>query len=808
MRHLLHDLRSGFRLFVRYPGVSFLAVAALALGIHLVATQLMVIDAMLFRGPALPNADRLVDIARADEESGPSFHPDDLRRMRAAQSSLDALGGYYEGTVNVGGVKEPLRFQGAFITWDFLRAIGVEPIVGRGFSAEDAHAQAPLAVLISERVWRREFGASHAILERPITINNMPATVVGVMPAGVNFPIADDVWVPLREPAEVDEKATWVYVSFLRAFGLLKPGVSAEAARADLNALVPALAEASPEYWTDMRTIEVSPYHRGVLPMADFEMLWIMLLAVSFVLLVACANVTNLLLARSTARSRELAVRAAVGASRRRLIAQLLAECLALCLAGGALGLLLCLWTVDGINAWIASTSVPYWVKAEVDGRIVAAVFAICLLCACVAGALPALRASKVAVLELLSETGRTATNLHVGWFGRTVVAVQVATAFALLVVAGMMVRTVPALRDVELPRPTSAILSARFGLFEGADGDNARRVAFLENLVARLRADVRVEAAALTDRQQFDALPTSEFVLESDGGEVGVEQKSKAFLESVSTGYFEALGTAPVRGRAFEPADLKESRPVAIVNESFVRAFLREREPLGTKLVSTKYEDVSFTIVGVVPDLSMNGTGVNTKERAGIYVPANFARDRFFTVVLAARSGDAARLAPLLRETVRELDPDLPLYWVQTYAAAIDKSLATIRVMTSMFVAFGIAAVFLAAIGIYGVAAFVVTQRTPEIGIRMALGATPKSVVGLFARQGAWQLVVGLACGALLAVGLDVAIRRDFAATADAGAPLFAVVALVMAFVVLCASIQPARRAVRLSPLEAMRQD
>ncbi len=592
---------------------------------------------------------------------------------------------------------------------------------------------------------------------------------------------------------------------FLRAFGRLRPGVDNETARADLNAVTGELAQAAPERWTG-RTIEVAAFHRGLVKHDDFSVLWFMLLAASFVLVIACANVANLLLARSTARGRELAVRSALGASRRRLIAQMLAESLALCLAGGGIGVLLTAWAADTVNGWFAAAELPYWIRVQVDMRAIGIVLALIGLCACVAGVIPALRASRTDLLELLKESGRTSTGMQLGWFGRTVIGVQVAMAFALLVLAGMMIRSIQSLRDVDVPYRPSEILSARFGLFEQETEPRQARSSFLEQLTAGLASDPRVLAAAVTTRMRFEPASVVSATREDPARDDGASAKL-ALVESVSPGYFQTLEAAVHRGRDFTSDDVTLEQDVAIVNESFVRLVFPDAEPIGAQVrIRGGEKDTEVrTIVGVVRDMQMNG--VKGGERAGLYLPIRPSRDRFFTVLARVR-GDARLAEPVLRRVIRQLDANLPLYWVQSYEEAMDTAIHPFTVVRTVFLVFGASAVLLAGVGIYGVVSFTVNQRTPEIGIRMALGARAATILGIVVRQGAVQMLVGMVAGGFLVFSMMGLVRRFEVFVNMRDPALFVLVGVLLSVVVLAASLLPARRAAHLTPLAAMRHE
>lgn len=806
MSTFFSDLRFGFRIFVKHPGFSLLAIFALGLGIHLVANQLFVINAFLFRGLPAVDAERIVDISHDAEHSekySGVFHPADLAEIQRRQQSLEALGGFLEGTVNVSDGRNPRRYDGAFISWDFMNILGLKPERGRAFTAADSAPGAAPVLILSHRAWQRDFNGDPLVLGRRISINAQPGTIVGVMPEGVHFPAIQDAWTPLRDDVLLHEDEPM----FLRAFGRLRSAGDLETARVELNEIAQSLAAGTPERWKNFKAVEAGLFHRGYLRQFDVSVLWVMLVAVLLVLAIACANVANLLLARSTARCRELAVRSAVGATRPRLILQMLTESLALCLAGGTIGVLSTAWTAGWINRWFENAGLPYWIRAEMDPAVIGVVFLLTVFCACAAGIVPALRASRSAVMELLNESCRTSTNLRVGWFGRTVIGLQVAMAFALLILAGMMIRAIGDLGNVELPYPPPAVLSARFGLFDAEAGAVRDRGKFLEELTAKLDAAPLVQSSAITTRQQFD--PAYHVAVSAGAEAAGSDAAGQfALFEGVSNGYFRTLDAAIVRGREFNAEDVPAERKVAIVNESFVRRFFPDADPIGAEVLIKDKIPSTRTIVGVVQDLEMNGVDLEIRDPAGLYIPLPPEDERFFTVILRAASGDATQLEPVLRRIVREMDADLPLYWVRTYREAIETALAPVTVVAAMFLVFGAAAVVLASIGIYGVVSFTVSQRTPEIGIRMALGAGSSSILAIIVRQGAMQLAGGLLAGSVLAVALATVIRQFGAVIGAGDITLFALVGVVLAGVVLLASFLPAKRAVQLTPLNAMRHD
>jgi putative ABC transport system permease protein len=800
MRNLLLDLKFGLRMLSKYPGYSVLSVVAVALGINLVTCQILVINGFLFRPLPVPDEASIMDVSRtwriAGKEAG-GFHPQELEALIAKQTSFEFLGGFYEGTVNLSDGRNPRRLHGAFISWDFLRALGIAPEMGRAFVASDDLRDAVPAVLISHAAWVRDFGSDPGLVGRKTLVNSRPGSVVGVLPEGMHFPLRQDAWVPCHVLQPVGEEESVA----VRAFGRLRRGVSAEAAQAELNAIAAVRAVADPKRWEGGHEIQVQHFTQAFVGDDTVHVLWIMLVAVVFVLLIACANVANLLLARSSVRGRELAVRTAVGAPRGRLVRQMLVESLVVCLSGGILGAAATGWTIPLIIEQLAG-DLLFWMRIETDRTVVVAVVAVTILCALVAGIVPAFKASRTDVVELLKETARTSTNLHMGMFSRGLIGLQVAMAFSLLILAGLMIRTVMSLQVVDLPYDPAAIHSARFGLFEGGYPSGTERGRFLDALAGALRADPAVAAAAITSRAQFSAgYPVKLGVAGAPGaGET-------ALVESVSAGYFEALGVAVRQGRDFQPDEFGQAPAVTVVNESLARQLFPGGDAIGRQIVVEAVEPLALTVVGVAPDLRMNGVDLDVRSEAGLYLPLDITKDRFFTIIVRDR-GAPARILPLVERTVRQLDPNLPIYWTRTYAEAIVESMAKLQFVTVGFLVFGVVAVLLASIGIYGVVSFTVSQRIPEIGIRMALGARATGIVAMIVRQGAAQLVGGLLAGTLLALVLGGLLRRFVVGIGAQDLASFVVVGVLISFIALVSSIMPAQRAVRLTPLAALRHE
>ncbi len=810
MEVFIHPFRHAWRRIRKDPAASALAVLALGVGIGLTATMFSAVYGVALRGLPFPDSHRLVHLEYANPAAAPinvevSIH--DFRDWQAEQRSFEGLAAFYAGTVNLADEGYPERYNGAFMTAEAFDLLRERPLHGRGFAAgDDAPGAEPVAV-IGHELFQKRYGSDPGVVGRTIRVNGEPATVVGVMKEGFRFPIKQDVWVPLRlDPAEL-ERGDGIT---LEVFGRLADGVSVAEARAEMSTLAARLAALYPDSNEGLEAVLVKPYIREFTPEVITNLLWTMLGAVGFVLLIACANVASLLLARASARSKELATRLALGAERRRVVWDLLAEGLLLAAFGSLVGLALAHWGGGRLAAAIdAHPDPPYWVTPGLEPPVLAFVVFATVAAGLVAGLVPAFQASRLDVNALLKEEGRS-SSFRIGRFSRVSVVAQIALACVLLLGGGLMIRTVVNLRSAELGFESGDVTTARIGLFESAYPEEADRARFWEDLIERLEAQPGAAAAAVTSSLPSASMDGRFYRLE--GREVATRQEvPRSHFAAVSPGFFDTFEIPISTGRAFTAADREGAEPVVIVNRSFAERAWPGSSPLGQRLRFGREDregeepEPWRTVVGVVPDAWMND--FRDDDPAGLYGPIAQLDYRFMSVAVKTRT-DPADFTSTLRETVLALDPDLPVYWVRTMDQVVAEGRFFYDLFGGMFAGFGLVALLLAAIGIYGVTAFSVGSRTREIGVRMALGAAPGQVQGMILRQGAVRLAVGLAFGLALGLAVSRLLAGFLFGVAPTDPATYAGIALFLGAVTLFACYFPAQRAMRVQPVEALRHE
>jgi putative ABC transport system permease protein len=813
MTQSLRDLRFGFRMLAKTPGHTLAAVLALALGIGLSTAMFSIVYGAILRGLPFERSDRLVHVENnnpsKDQRSLEVYLPDFLE-YRGRQRSFEGMAAFYDGTVNLSGDERPERYEGAFISANFLDLLKVKPLLGRGFqSGEDSPAAEPV-VLLGWGVWQTRYNGDPKVIGKPVRINGEPGTIVGVLPQGFAFPISQEIWVPLREDPLKTPRGKG---PTLEVYGRLRDGVSIEQARAELQGITKALAVEFPQT-NEGRGAVVKPYTEEYVGDEPARLLYTMLGACLFVLLLACTNVASLMMARASRRTREIAIRSALGAARRRLIGQLLTESLLLSLVGAALGVLLAWVGVRAFNAAIVDTDPPFWINIAIDPAALLFTLGAAVLAGAVSGLVPAFQASRTDVNEVLKDEGRGSSSLRLGAFTRIVVILEMAISCVLLVGAGLMIQNVLKMGGrVEVE--TANLFTARVALFESLYPEEGERVRFFDSLLTRLREDPGVRAAAISTYLPGTGAGMTRFALEG-AAYPKQEDHPLAHIAWVSPGFFETLGASPLQGRDFNLQDRKDSLQVVIVNRSLAQKLWPGQDPLGRRLrvvddepVAADAEPVPWrTVVGVVPDLGMVSLEDDEPESQGFYIPVSQDCPSFATLVVRTRDSNPLTLTDRVRGHVTALNPDLPVYFIYSLEQVVARAGFFSRLFATLFSIFGVAALVLASVGIYGVIAFSVQQRTQEIGIRMALGAQQGSVLGLILRQGMVQLLFGLGLGLLLAWPTAKLLGNILVGVKPHDPPTFLAVCLVLASVALFACWVPAQRASRTDPLVAIRYD
>ena len=807
MDTLVKDVRFGARMLLRSRGSTSISVLALALGIGLTTMMFSIVWGAMLRGLPMERAEQLVSVQRTNLSEGQdrmSATLHDYEDWRAQQQSFSGMGAFYTGTINVSDNDRPERYDGGFVSAGAFDVLGVRPVIGRGFTAEDDRPGADAVMLLGHATWRDRFGADPGIVGRVVRANGKPATIIGVMPEGFAFPNNEQLWVPLaRDAASVQRgEGQWVSV-----FGRLRDGVTVDEAAVEMAAIAQRLASAYPETNEGIST-RVEPYIRGFLGDEPVTMLFTMLGAVFMVLLIACANVANLLISRAAARSREVGIRTAMGASRTRVVRQFLTESLILSLAGAALGLLIAMAGIRLFNNAVAPTDPPFWIDIRLDGGVLMFVLAITALCTFLSGAIPAWQAARANVADVLKDESRGGSSFRLGRISRALVITEIALSAGLLVGAGLIIKSVTKLRTVDFPFATEEVFTARIGLPEADYADAAAQQQFFEQLLPRLEQLPGIAAAGLVQALPALGSMTSRFAVE---GTTYTEDRDYPTASTIlaSPGVFAALDVEPRQGRSFTAQDRAGGMPVAIVNEELVRRFFSGVDPIGRRirLGASESTEEWRTIVGVVPDLYAGGLSGDADQQA-VYIPVAQGSARFMSVVGRVNGGDAMLLSQSVREAVLAVDADLPIYFVQTLQQAIDDSNWFYLVFGTLFMVFGGAALFLAAVGLYGVMSTSVRQRTREMGVRMALGAQVGDVRGLVMKQGLLQLAIGLLLGLALAVGVSSLLQMILFEVDPRDPVIFVVIGTVLSLTAATACMIPAVRATRVDPMHALRND
>ena len=803
---LLQDIRYGFRQVIKHPGLAAISILALGLGLGLTATVWSINYGALLRGLPFEESNQLIYVGRTRpthdiNRMGVPIH--DYTEWRAAQRSFVDLAAFYDGTVNVSGTEgRPERYEGAFMTPNTFRLLRANAMLGRTFTDEEGRIGGPPVVILGYELWKNRFEGDSTVVGKTMRANGVTAEIIGVMPRGFLFPQNSRVWVPLRLDANA---IPWGQGQFLDAMGRLKPGVSQALALQDLAATSRRIAQEHPKENEGVAPL-MMPFTESAIGEEPTRMLWTMMGAVFGVLLIACSNVANLLLARAASRTKEVAIRTALGARRRRIVAQLLTESLVLAGVGALLGIAIAWVGVRLFNNAIAATEPPFWIVIRVDGPVLAFVAATTVVSALIAGVVPALQATRLNVHDVLKDESRGSSGMHLGKFSKGLVVAELALSCGLLVGAGFMIQSVAKLRNFDYGIETRNVFTTRIGLFEATYPDSASRQRFWTDLVQRLEAMPGQRGAALTTRLPGLGSGTQNFALEGKSYATDRDYPSARFV-AVTPSYFPTFRLRAVEGRVFAAGDIGGTLPVAVVTRNFARKHFPDGSGVGRRIrfgQSTSQEPWR-TIVGVIPDVWYQGTDTETPEV--ILTPIAQGDYRFLSVAMAA-GGNPMALAEPVRAQVVALDPDQPTYFTRTLQQAIDQNAWFYGVFGTLFMVFGFAALFLATVGVYGVMSFAVSRRTQEVGVRMALGAGARDVLALFLRQGALQvglgITIGLGLAVLLAQGLRIILFQ-----VDTKSPfMFAAVSATLAATGLLAVFIPARRATRVDPMVALRYE
>ena len=797
MRNFIQDLRYGIRMMAKRPGFTVIAALTLALGIGANTAIFSAVNAVLLKPLPFPEPGQLIDLAETFKPDGfGSVSVPVLEDWKNQNTVFAGISAYQGASFNLEGGDAPQRISGLKVGANYFDILGMKPELGRGFLTGEDVAGRDRVIILSDQLWRRNFGADPAIINQTIAVNGQKYTVVGVMPAAMSSLYRTvQMWSPLvftesERIAREDHK-------FL-VIGRLKSGITLAQARDQMNVIAQRL-EAQYKNGRGIRLMQIEElWVAGVR-----STLLMMMAAVGFVLLIACTNVANLLLARATVRRREISIREALGAGRARLVQQFLTEGLLLSFIGGALGIALAWWTIKMLGK-IAFPFLPRSQEIRIDGRVLLFTLAVSVLTSVIFGLIPSIQAGKTDIQETLKEGGNTVSAGVVGgWLRPTLVVVEVAAAVVLLIGAGLMIRSVLRIREVEPGLRAQNLLTAKVSLPRERYKDIESTIGFYQQVLDRLNHLPGVESAALISH-----LPIEEMGYNAN---VTVEGKTYPPNESpivefrvASEDYFKTANIPLLRGRLFSKQEGDDNRPVVVINEAMAKQIWPGEDPLGKQLK----DDVPVTVVGVVGDVKNYGLlRQAVPEMYAPYTYKSFWPDMRWNMRLMVRSAlDNNDIAAAVRREVQAVDPAQPIYAVQTMNLVIENTVRDKSLNTTLLSVFAGVSLLLAVIGVYGVMSYTVAQHTREIGIRMALGARPRSILKLIMGRGAVLVSIGVVVGVLASFGLTRFIENMLFGVTPTDPLTFIAIVTILGVVALLACLIPAQRAMRVDPIVVLR--
>jgi putative ABC transport system permease protein len=809
------DLKFAIRSLLKSPGFATAALITLALGIGATSAIFSVVKAVLLTPLPYAEPDRRVQIWSRWVSFDKTWLSDqEIVDYQTMAKTMTAVAAWSSGQQNLTGDGEPVRVGVGFVTANTFDVLGVNPLLGRTFTAEEDRPNGPPAVILGYHLWQNRYGGDRSVLGRKLSLNDVPVEVVGVMPEGFKLPtdFTDDAAEPsqLWRPFQMNMSGLVRGSHGYYAAGVLAPGQTAASATEELRAITQRLTDRG-DYPPQMKfsafAVSLDDEIRGDLRPA----MWLLMGAVGFLLLIACVNVANLLLVRGDARLREMAVRTAIGAAPNRLMRQLFTESLVLAVAGAVVGLALAAAALKALIT-IDPTSIPALAPVRLDGTVVIFTLVLAVITTLLFGLVPALRSLRVNLVDSLREGSQQATLGGKRQRLRNVlVAAEMGLAVILVIGAGLMIRSLSALGHIDLGFDPQRVLTMRVSLPQARYDTPEKVVAFYRQMNQRVRAVNGVEKAGIV-RVLPLATTIGDFGLDIEGYEEAPGRNAKGDWQIVSDGAFEAMGTRLIRGRWFTEAEHTDSQLVAVVNETLARTYWKDGNAVGGRLRVGNMRNPWVNVIGIVADERHNGVTGVVKEK--FYIPhsqwhvvtgGNIIRNVF---VVARTAGDPLAVAGALRNEIRQMDPNLPVANIRPMSEVVSTALATPRLTGFLLATFATIALMLAAVGIYGVLSYLVSQRTHEIGIRLAIGADRRQVLLMILRQGVMLALFGIGVGIVGAFALTRLMQSLLYQVAPSDPITFAAVPVALVIVAAMASYLPARRATRVSPVTALRMD
>jgi predicted permease len=814
MSSFWQDVRYSLRMIAKAPGYAAIAVLTLALGIGANTTIFSWINSTLLNpipGLASPNEVVALSLGRGTDNPFPFTYPD-FESMRDGQQSFAGITAANIAPMSLTGKGKPERVWGMVASANYFDLLGVRPILGRGFLPEEDSKPggAPVAV-ISYRLWQTHFGANPDVVGQTLEINQHPYTIVGVTPAvfqGSQTGLRSEIWIPIMMEEQLMPQGDLIHdhhYFWLTALGRLKPGVRPEQAQEEMTLRLKREAKNYPEEHKGHDSVSVYPLWRNPFGANQFlsTLLPMLMTIAGLVLLLACANVANLMLVRSVARRREIAIRLSLGANRWRLVRQLLVESLILALAGGLVAFAITFWTAGTFMKFIPKTDFPISLGMRVDHTVLLATMVISVLTGVIFGILPALRASGEAPIAVLKEdTGSASGGMRKARLASALVVAQISLSLLLLICAGLFIRSFMSAQQINPGFNPHDVLIATYDLFTGGYSE-ASGVEFDRQLVAKLEAQPGIQSVALSSRVPL-GFGGGSTAVNPEGYVSQANESMETQVAIVTPNYFQTLQIPLVKGRDFTPQDTKSSQRVVIVSETFVNRYWPNQEALGKQLNSDLTHEW-FTVVGVARDSKVNG--LNEKPTPFLYLP-QYQVYRATMIVLARTNGDPLAAGKTVEKTIHELNADLVVFDITSLELREQIASFGQRVAGTFVGAFGLLALVLAAVGIYGVTSYTTRQRTHEIGIRMTLGASKRDVLRLVLGHGLRLTLIGVILGLAASFALTRFLTSLLLGVTSTDALTFSSVALLLCAVALFACFIPARRAMRVDPMVALRYE
>jgi predicted permease len=813
--NLLQDVRFAVRVLVKNRWFTLMAAIVLALGIGANNAVFTLVNAVLLRGLPFPKSEQIMMVLTRDSrgrDSGVSVL--DFNDWQKSARTFSHMSFVFNGAFNVGEEgRVAENYPGSYVSANFNRMLGITPQLGRDFTPQEDTPGSPAVVLISANIWKQRYGSDPGVIGRPIRLNAVNSTIVGVMPEGMRFPADQDIWMPYGAMPSAITSASRQLRGY-QVLGRLRDGVTIDQARTELKAIGDKLASDYPATNKDLAPYPYVFNERVNGPQLKL-MFWALMGAVAFVLLIACSNVANLLLARAAHRSNEVSVRVALGASRWQVIRQLLVEAVLLSCLAGVLGLALSAFGVRWFDAQTVDAGKPYWMVFEMDWRTSLFFVGVCLLTGIVFGLAPALHVSRTNVAETLKEGGRSGSGgIRARRWTSGLIVAQLTLTMVLLAGAGFMMRSFLKMYGMEVGIDTSRLVVMNMILGATKYPTLEDRAAFLRRIDEQFATVDGIEAASTTTAPPFSGGGGRQLEIDGKANAPGERSQTVTFL-SIGSRYFSAIGLKPLQGRVFTDTDQEPGHPTVVVNQRLAEMYFKGENVIGRQI---RLKDDApgaaqapwLTIAGVVPNVRQRNNNQESEPDAVAYIPhvLNLGMPRGATIIARAKTANTAQTTPSLREAMRLVDPDTALFNPRTVDEILTRQRFFLRLFGIMFGTFALIALVLAAVGLYAVTSYSVTQYTRDIGVRMVLGAQPAQVIWLFLRRAFVQLAIGLTFGLAGAFGVGKLLQGFLVQTTGRDPVTLIAITTLVVLVSVLACLWPARYATRLDPLAALRHE